>query len=84
MEAVEKVGLFAPNLAILDLGMPIMNGFQAACEISKANPQLRYFSSVCRKFPVNSLRQLAVLASGERLPRVVAVATKLCRLLKLW
>jgi CheY-like chemotaxis protein len=40
VEAVEKVGLFAPDLAILDLGMPIMNGFQAACEISKANPQL--------------------------------------------
>jgi DNA-binding NarL/FixJ family response regulator len=39
-EAVEKVEMFAPDLAILDLGMPIMNGVQAAREISKAHPQL--------------------------------------------
>ena len=40
MEAIEKVELFTPDLAILDLGMPIMNGVQAAREISKAKPQL--------------------------------------------
>jgi DNA-binding NarL/FixJ family response regulator len=39
-EAIEKVEMFAPDLAILDLGMPIMNGVQAARAISKANPQL--------------------------------------------
>jgi DNA-binding NarL/FixJ family response regulator len=40
VEAIEKVEMFAPDLAILDLGMPMMNGVQAAREISKANPQL--------------------------------------------
>ena len=40
MEAVEKVELFTPDLAILDLGMPIMNGVQAAREIAKGNPRL--------------------------------------------
>jgi two-component system response regulator NreC len=40
VEAVEKVVLFTPDLAILDLGMPIMNGVQAAREIIKANPRL--------------------------------------------
>lgn len=39
-EAVEKIELFTPDLAILDLGMPIMNGVQAAREIAKANPGL--------------------------------------------
>jgi two-component system response regulator NreC len=39
VEAIEKVGLFTPDLAILDLGMPIMNGVQAAREIAKANPR---------------------------------------------
>src|ERR1700730_12843045 len=39
-EAVEKVEQFAPDLAILDLAMPLMNGVQAAREISKANPRL--------------------------------------------
>ena len=40
MEAIEKVEMFAPDLAILDLGMPIMNGVQAAREIAKGNPRL--------------------------------------------
>ncbi len=82
MEAIEKVGLFMPDRAILDLGMPIMNGVQAAREISKANPNFRYFSLVCRKFPVNSQKQLAALASGERSARVVP--TKLWKPSKLW
>ena len=40
VEAVEKTELFTPDLAILDLGMPIMNGINAAREIVKAHPQL--------------------------------------------
>jgi DNA-binding NarL/FixJ family response regulator len=40
VEAVEKVELFTPDLAILDLGMPMMNGVQAAREIARSNPRL--------------------------------------------
>ena len=40
VEAVEKVELFTPDLAILDLGMPMMNGVQAAREIARTNPRL--------------------------------------------
>jgi DNA-binding NarL/FixJ family response regulator len=40
VDAVEKVAQAAPDLAILDLGMPVMNGMQAAQQISKANPGL--------------------------------------------
>jgi CheY-like chemotaxis protein len=40
LEAVEKTELFTPDLAILDLGMPIMNGVDAAREIVKAHPRL--------------------------------------------
>lgn len=39
-EAVEKTAQLAPDLVILDLAMPGMNGLQAAREISKINPQL--------------------------------------------
>jgi CheY-like chemotaxis protein len=39
-EAVEKTVQLAPDLVILDLAMPTMNGLQAAREISKRNPQL--------------------------------------------
>jgi DNA-binding NarL/FixJ family response regulator len=40
VEAIEKVAQAAPDLAILDLGMPVMNGMQAAQWISKVNPRL--------------------------------------------
>jgi len=39
-EAVEKTAQLAPNLVILDLAMPAMNGLQIAREIGKVNPGL--------------------------------------------
>jgi len=39
-DAVEQVKQIAPDLAILDLGMPLMNGIEAAREISQRNPAL--------------------------------------------
>ena len=38
LEAVEQSKRLAPDLVILDLRMPLMNGFQAAREISRINP----------------------------------------------
>ncbi len=40
VDAVEQVEREQPDVAILDLGMPLMNGMDAAREISKAHPQL--------------------------------------------
>ncbi len=40
VEAVQKTIELVPDVAILDLGMPIMNGVQAAREISQMRPQL--------------------------------------------
>jgi DNA-binding NarL/FixJ family response regulator len=40
VEAIEKVSLVAPDLAILDLGMPLKNGIEAARAITKMNPDL--------------------------------------------
>ena len=37
-EAIEQTERLAPDLVILDLRMPLMNGFQAAREISRVNP----------------------------------------------
>jgi DNA-binding NarL/FixJ family response regulator len=39
-EAVQKAALLAPDLVILDLAMPNMNGIQAAQEISKVYPAI--------------------------------------------
>jgi len=40
-EALEKAQLYAPDLVILDLAMPQMNGLQAAREICKHAPLSR-------------------------------------------
>jgi DNA-binding NarL/FixJ family response regulator len=40
VDAVEEAERAEPDVAILDLGMPLMNGMDAAREISKAHPQL--------------------------------------------
>lgn len=40
LDAVKQVEHAAPDVAILDLGMPLMNGIDAAREISKAHPRL--------------------------------------------
>jgi DNA-binding NarL/FixJ family response regulator len=39
-EAVDKAVQLKPDVAVLDLAMPEMNGFQAAKEISKKDPEL--------------------------------------------
>jgi DNA-binding NarL/FixJ family response regulator len=39
-EAIEKVEQLEPDLVVMDLGMPVMTGLQAAPEIAKAHPQL--------------------------------------------
>jgi len=39
-EAVDKAAELKPDVAVLDLAMPEMNGFQAAREISQKNPEL--------------------------------------------
>jgi DNA-binding NarL/FixJ family response regulator len=39
-EAVEKAALLKPDLIILDLAMPVMNGLQAAEQLSRLDPEL--------------------------------------------
>ncbi len=39
-EAVRKAGQLSPDVIVLDLAMPEMNGLQAAREISRSSPEL--------------------------------------------
>ncbi len=39
-EAVRKAGQLSPDVIVLDLAMPEMNGLQAAREISRCSPEL--------------------------------------------
>jgi DNA-binding NarL/FixJ family response regulator len=38
-EAVEKAGKLKPDVAVLDIGMPLLNGIEATRQIRKASPQ---------------------------------------------
>jgi DNA-binding NarL/FixJ family response regulator len=40
-EAIGKVWDLSPDLVILDLSMPVMNGFQAAVEIRRIAPSIK-------------------------------------------
>lgn len=40
MEAIEKVEQLEPDILVMDLGMPVMSGLQAAPEIAKSHPGL--------------------------------------------
>jgi two-component system, NarL family, nitrate/nitrite response regulator NarL len=39
-EAIDKVALLSPDLVLLDLSMPVMNGLDAARELSRIRPDL--------------------------------------------
>jgi DNA-binding NarL/FixJ family response regulator len=38
-QAVEKAGQFKPDVAVLDIGMPLLNGVEATRQIRKLSPQ---------------------------------------------
>ena len=40
IEAIERVEQFEPDVVVMDLAMPVMNGLQAGPEIAKAHPRL--------------------------------------------
>lgn len=40
-EAIAKVGDLSPDVVLLDLSMPVMNGFEAAAEIRRVAPRPR-------------------------------------------
>ena len=39
-EAVEMAHVFSPDLILLDLSMPVMNGIEAACELKRTMPMV--------------------------------------------
>ena len=46
-EAVEKAQQLKPDVVILDIGMPSLNGLEATRQILKINPQARVLILTC-------------------------------------
>ena len=50
-DAIEKAQIFKPDLIILDLSMPVMNGFEAARELKRISPHLPLLMFTSYKTP---------------------------------
>ena len=63
-EAVEKHKIFKPDLTIIDLIMPKMNGLDAIVEIQESNPEAKFivFTSTSRTDEVVTAKSLNVLS----------------------
>lgn len=63
-EAVEKHKIFKPDLTIIDLVMPKMNGLDAIIEIQDSDPEAKFivFSSTSRRDEVVTAKSLNVLS----------------------
>jgi DNA-binding NarL/FixJ family response regulator len=59
-DAIEKARIFKPDLIILDLSMPVMNGFEAARELKRISPHVPLLMFTSYKTP--NLEKEAVAA----------------------
>jgi DNA-binding NarL/FixJ family response regulator len=82
-EAVEKALQFRPDVIIMDITMPVMNGLQAAGEITKAKPQipvilfsLHMSEDIYRHFMTDGIRGAVAKGDAAR-DLVLAVETVL-------
>lgn len=63
-EAVEMAQLLRPDLIMLDLSMPVMNGIEAACELKRVMPMtpIIVFSDYSDVFSEREARKTGVAA----------------------
>ena len=63
-EAVEMAEFFRPDLILLDLSMPVMNGIEAACELKRTMPMVPIivFSEYGDVFSEKEARQTGISA----------------------
>ena|SRR5437868_3417163 len=66
-EAVEKARRLSPDLVVLDFSMPVLNGIEAAREIHKTRPNIRFV--LCSMYMDS---QLASVAHGVGITSVLS------------
>jgi DNA-binding NarL/FixJ family response regulator len=50
-QAIEKVRELKPDVVVLDINMPVMNGIEAACEIHRIAPATKILFFTINGFP---------------------------------
>jgi DNA-binding NarL/FixJ family response regulator len=83
-EAVEMAQVFSPDLILLDLSMPVMNGIEAACELKRIMPMVPIvvFSEYGDVLGEREARQTgisAVVSKNAQLSVLLDRARSLCR-----
>src|SRR5260370_41002195 len=83
-EAVEKAGQLKPDVAVLDIGMPLLNGGEATRQIRKLSPQTEILILTMHDSEQLANEVLAAWAHGYILKdyehrKLVAAATALRR-----
>lgn len=82
-EAVEMARVFSPDLILLDLSMPVMNGIEAACEMKRLMPMVPIivFSEYGNVFSEQEARASgisAVVSKDARLSALLDRAREVC------
>ena len=77
-EAVEMAQLLQPDLIMLDLSMPVMNGIEAACELKRLMPMIPIivFSEFTDAFCEREARTTGVAAVVSKSASLAALLEK--------
>jgi DNA-binding NarL/FixJ family response regulator len=77
-EAVEMAQVLRPDLILLDLSMPVMNGIEAACELKRLMPMVPIivFSEYSEVFSEREARSEGIAALVAKSERVSVLLDK--------
>ena len=70
-QAVEKVKELHPNLVLLDINMPVMNGVQAAYEIRRISPSTKIIFFTIHDSP-DTIAAARLIGVDELVPKAAA------------
>lgn len=86
MEAIDEIQALRPDLVLLDIQMPQINGFEVLASISKPRPQIIFITAhdefAVRAFDINALDYLLKPFTDERFDQAIQKALTNIRLAK--
>lgn len=86
IEAIDEIQALRPDLVLLDIQMPMVNGFEVLASIPKPHPQIIFITAhdeyAVRAFEIHALDYLLKPFSDERFASAISRATENIRLAK--